>query len=77
MRVEKDVDRTLWEKESRYSFIYYAEGVETEVVLEKAECLLEKKASKIRALPEASAWKREMLRRVFAGCWRKEDADER
>lgn len=76
IKVER-VDRGLWDKESPYKTIYYAEGVDKEVVLEKAESMLEEKAQKMRfVLPKGSDWKREKLRVVFRGSWKKEGADE-
>lgn len=59
--------RNLDEKEGS-EYVYYAEGVEREAVLEKAEELLEARRAKSRfALPKASAWRREILRPVFGG----------
>ena len=49
-------------------YTYHAEGIQREVVLEKAKELLEAKMATTRfALPKMSVWKRQILRPVFGG----------
>ena len=61
-------DRYLRRGSGDSGHTYHVEGVKREVVLEKAEELLEVKMAKTRfALPKMSVWKRQILRPVFGG----------